>query len=165
LIVGFVLIGLMLFSTIGFAFSGFYGSSGSDEGETQDTPYFNGNYWIYPLGGQEYYFTNSIESIEFDELSFDLSLNQYVGKNLYIDSENEEVLRMIGSNLGRFADRVQEACYGECERDLPEKECSENIIVYKDSEEENVVKEDNCIFIDGSLKTVDSFLYRVLGFN
>ena len=71
----------------------------------------------------------------------------------------------ITNNLGRYASRIQEACYGECERDFPEKDCSENLIVFKEMEERKIYQEEKCIFIEGDLLSVDAFLYKIMGFS
>ena len=63
-----------------------------------------------------------------------------------------------------YSYRIQDACYGECERDLPEKSCEEKIIVFRESQEKQIYQEGNCIFIDGDLSSVDAFLYKILGF-
>jgi hypothetical protein len=164
IIVGFVLIFLMVFSTIGFALSGIgggsYGESSSEQGK-----YFNGQYWVYPFGSSELYFTNDLEEISFDSLDFEMSFSDYSGRNLYVDSESEAVINEISLSLGRFAGRVQKACYKECEKDLPEKDCTENIIVWKQTGINQVTQEGQCIFIDGDLELVDAFLYRIFGLN
>jgi hypothetical protein len=163
-IVGIILISLMLFSTAGFALTGLYGgnSGGSgDEGDL-DGPYYNGQYWVYPVGGVEYYFSNNKEEVNIEIVSIDRSLFDYSGKNLYIDSKDSSVLNEIYVNLGRYTGRVQEACYGECERDLPEKDCSENLIKWEQSDQERIYEEENCVFIEGSLKTLDAFLFKIL---
>ncbi|MDP4039897.1 MAG: hypothetical protein Q8P57_04955 [Candidatus Pacearchaeota archaeon] len=163
LIVGIILIALLVFSTAGFALNGLSeGNAGQENGEE---PYYDGQYWIYPFGGQNYYFTYSIGETEMGDLNFTKSLSSYSGKNLYIDAENSAVLTELANNLGRFAGRIQEACYGECERDLPEKTCEENMIIWRDSGMNKVTQNENCIFIEGDLRIVDAFLYKVLGFN
>jgi regulator of sigma D len=56
---------------------------------------------------------------------------------------------------------MQEACYGSCERNLPEKNCTENIIIFKDSKENSVTQQDKCVFIEGDLRTVDAYIYKL----
>ena len=97
-------------------------------------------------------------------LEISMKINDFSGKTLYIDSENLAVNGEILNNLGKYSYRIQEACYGECERNLPEKSCEDNFIVFRESEERNVYQEENCIFIDGDLSSVDAFLYKILGF-
>jgi len=90
-------------------------------------------------------------------------LNDYAGLPLYIDSDVDSVSSEVVLTLGRFASRVQGACYGECETDLPEKDCSENLIIIRDSLENRVYQEEKCVFIEGDVATADAFLFRVLG--
>src|SRR3989344_1756426 len=78
--------------------------------------------------------------------------------------ENQEATNEIASTLGIYSQRIQLVCYGSCEQDLPEKDCSEEIIVFKDSQENKVYQEENCIFIEGDIKAVDAFLYKILGY-
>ena len=87
----------------------------------------------------------------------------YRGNILYIDSESEQVTGEIWNSVGRFAQRVQEACLGQCERDLPEKSCEDHIIVYREKSENRVYQDDNCVFIEGDMKAVDAFLYSAFG--
>ena len=99
------------------------------------------------------------------EVNITHNIGNYFSKVLYIDSESDAIWQEIASNLGRYAERVQLACYGECERNLPEKDCSENIVVWRDSIESVVYQQENCVIIEGDLMAVDAFLYRVLGIN
>ena len=161
---GIFFIVLLVLSTAGFALTGI-SNSNNNAGTQSNEGQFNGQYWTYNLGGQEYYFSNNLDEINFESVEISRQISSYYGKSLYIDAENPEVLREVANNLGRLASRFQEACYGECERDLPEKDCSEKLIVWKNSGENKVYEEQNCVFIEGDLNAVDAFLYRVLGFN
>ena len=161
-IAGGVLVFLMVFSTAGFALNGLGGGNSNSDG--LEDVYFDGQYWVYSLGGQQFYFTNRIEDISEIPLEISMKINDFSGKTLYIDSENLAVNGEILNNLGKYAYRIQEACYGECERNLPEKSCEDNFIVFRESEERNVYQEENCIFVDGDLSSVDAFLYKILGF-
>ena len=162
LLAGAVLIFLMVFSTAGFALNGIgLGNSNSEDIESE---YFDGQNWIYSFGEQQFYFANNIEEVSEIPLEISLKINEISGETIYIDSENSAVKNEILNNLGRYSYRIQEACYGECERDLPEKSCEEKIIVFRESQEKQIYREGNCIFIDGDLSSVDAFLYKILGF-
>ena len=160
IVAGSVLIFLMVFSTAGFALNGI---GGNDESLEDDEAYFDGQYWNYNLGGQQFYFSNKLEDINEISVPISLKINDFSEKVLYIDSEDIETSSKIKNNLGRYSLRVQEACYGECERDLPEKKCIENIIIFKESEKTKISQEENCIFIEGTSLEVDAFLYKILG--
>ena len=96
------------------------------------------------------------------------SVRDYAGKQLYVASDNNAVLQEIGLNLGNYVPRVHRACLGVCEDNLPEKSCDgeDNLIVWNsDASVGGVYQEQNCIFIDGDLRAVDAFLYKILGNN
>ena len=162
---GIFFIVLLVLSTAGFALTAVYNSNSNNIKSQSNEAQYNGKYWVYNSGGQEYYFSNKIEDVTFDNVEISKQISGYYGKNIYIDSENEEVTGILANNLGRASSRIQEACYGKCNRDLPEKDCSENLIVWRNSQENKVHEEQNCVFIDGDLKAVDAFLYRLLGLN
>ena len=162
LVAGSVLIFLMVFSTAGFALNGIGGNG--DETEKEEI-YFNGNYWIYQFGEQQFYFNNKLEDASKVSVSMSAKLTDFSQQILYIDSENVEAFSGITNNLGRYSSRIQEACYENCERDVPEKDCSENLIVFREMEERKIYQEEKCIFIEGDLLSVDAFLYKIMGFS
>lgn len=162
LIIGIVMIGLIVLSTLGFAVSNFSGSTSSN---TNQDVYFDGSNWIYSVGSTEYKFKNSVDEVSDVVLNFNKNLGDYAGQELYVDSLDSASLIDISQTLGRFSGRLQEACYGNCERDLPERDCSVNLIVVKESSVKRVYQEDNCIFIEGGIESTDAFLFRILGFN
>jgi len=161
LVAGSVLIFLMVFSTAGFALNGIGGNS--DSPEDSEEIYFDGNYWIYSFGSQQFYFENKLEDTSEVSVQITARINDFSQQILYLDSENVGATSEISNNLGRYSSRVQEACYGECERDVPERDCSENLVVFKEGNERKVTQKDKCIFIEGDLASVDAFLYKVLG--
>ena len=79
-------------------------------------------------------------------------------------SGNSQGLNQALGFLGPFVSRIQEACYGPCEEDLPEKSCEDNLIVVKESEESKIYQEENCIFIEGGTGAIDAFFYRLFEF-
>jgi hypothetical protein len=165
-IAGGVLIFLMVFSTAGFAFFNREDSSFSeDEQGGNSNYYFNGQYFVYRINGQEFYFTNNLELTQIIPVDINIAVGNYAGSNIYLAFDNDIIANEISQNLGRYAERIQMACYGSCEKDLPEKECDENLIIWKESEAGRVYQEENCIFIEGDLIAVDAFLYNVLGIN
>jgi hypothetical protein len=159
MLVGGTLIFLMFFSTIAFVFT-FAGFGGGLPG-TEDY-YFDGQYWVLQSGGQVFYFNNHRDEVRDVPIEMQSTLLDFSGRPLYIDSERDEITILVSTNLARYALRTQEACYGECEGDLPRVGCDENLIVWMAGEEESVRQEDKCIFIEGN-RAADAFLYRVLG--
>lgn len=143
-----IILALLVLSTLGYAL--FY--SNSDSIQTEN-PNSDTNYFTYP--------SESLASIPVD---ISLTLNNYVGKNVYVSAGNSQVLSEIARGLGKHAARIQQACHGPCEEDLPEKTCADLLIVWKDNIEQKVYQEENCVFIEGDLKAVDAFLYKILGY-
>lgn len=152
---------LLLGSTAGYSFfSGTKDSSSSDSGIQQV-----GNQWVVNSNGDQFAFSSSpdsAKSVKISSLVYDIS--NYYQKPLYISSNSSAVTYEISTTLGKFASRVQEACYGNCTLDLPEKNCTTDLlVVYRESEVDNrVYQEDNCVFINGNITSVDAFLYKVM---
>ena len=141
------------------------GSSDSTNTPGENGIQYLGNRWVITHLGTQFSFSSSPESETIKEIPVDISLQlkDYLGKTVYIDSENIAILQEIGSTLQGYASRVQEGCYGNCERDLPEKTCDDYIIVWTDSTEKKVYQQDNCVFIEGDMETTDAFLFKMLG--
>ena len=156
---------LLIISTAGYAFMS--GSRDSEETEDEDSKVQQiGSYWVLTLDGEKIYFSNSPEDVEdIEVIVYGINLNTYKNKPLYIDSENQGIASELGSSLGRYAERTQLACYGECERDLAEKTCSDNLIVWKEAEENYVYQNESCVFIEGDMKAADAFLYKIFNVN
>ena len=171
-IVSVFMLVVLLLGTVGFAFSFNDGPGDSGSGSSSSGGSVGGvNYdnarglWYLDVGGQVIYFSNSpaeVADVEIDSLKM---LGDFSGRSLYISSDNQGALNEIGSTLGLYASRVQEACYGECGENLPEMNCTSgnNLIVFGESENSVVYDNEDCVFIEGDLETVDAFLYRILG--
>ena len=161
-ILSLLMLGIMILSTAGFAF--IY----TPEDNSQQIPPEGlvdvGGQWAAVVNEQAFYFSSSPDVTSSVQVDTQVTLSNYAGKNLFVDSTSQEVTTEILSTLGRFASRAQEACYGACERDLPEKDCTENLIIWKESAERKIYQQDNCVFIEGDLTAVDAFLYKVFGF-
>jgi hypothetical protein len=88
---------------------------------------------------------------------------------------NKAASNEIINNLKGIFSRYQEACLvGGCDyddvnetgnKDLPEKTCSDNLIVFDEIENETRVwQENNCVYISGNyILGADAFLYNVFG--
>jgi hypothetical protein len=173
LIIGMVLIGLMVLSTVGYALTG----RGESSARTQNIKIRgvdfvkNDAYWQFSLNGQDYvteYNPSEIKDIKTVE---GLSLQNFQNKPLYFVGDNEAISE-LARNLNNQALRVQKACLSEddCKENSPIKNCSENnIIIVKEpdkNESQNIYKTDNCIFIIANsteqAKYSDAFLFSVL---
>lgn len=163
---GIIIIALLVLSTLGFALSGV--GLRRDDGASEDGLTYNGQYWVYTAGGQQYFFTHHPSELTDVSIQITKTLVDYASKQIYIASEDSLGVQEIATNLGRYSPRISEACYGTCEKDLPEKECvagAEPLIVVRAANAFRVSEQDNCVFIDGDLRSVDAFLYHVLGLN
>jgi len=169
-VIGIFILVVLVLGTIGYGFLS--GPGGEVNVNSQNTGEENlangqvietGGRWTANMNGQVLYFTNSPESVKNVSVLIDFEISSLTGKQVYIDSDNSAIASEIAINLGKYAGKISEACYGSCERDLPEKNCTENLIVWRDKLENRVYQEENCIFIEGNLKAVDAFLYKVFG--
>lgn len=171
LIIGFILIGIMLFSILGYSFGG-------KEDNNLKKLNYNGfefveqnGFWIINIEGLQFFFKYNPKQIE--EVNSELKyLSHYQGKPLYIFSESNEAESEIYRNLfyqNQIVLRIQPACLeGKiCEGDFPIKTCKDNFIIIKESENSKITQEENCIFIEGKqenlVKITDIFLFKILG--
>lgn len=176
-LVGGILIFLMVLSTLGFAFSN--KDSNNSEGN-QIVKYNgikfiqNGEYWRFNVQGVELFTENNAEEVENISFTNYLTIQNYAGKPLYFVG-NSPAYASLGSNLGNFVLRIGLACLnGEnCTGDFPVKNCSvDNVINIKEVDYdsdyvENIVQDENCVFIQASLqnqtKYADALLFELLG--
>ena len=139
---------------MGFAFS-FYTP---DEQSQASTDIYADDAII--IGDSKVYLSNSRDEAKNTTVEISANLGEYSNQPLYLDvNGNSAVIQEIGSSLGRYSSRIQEACYGKCDRDVAEKTCDENIIIWKDSIQNKIYQEGKCIFIEGDLRAVDAFIY------
>ena len=164
-ILAVVVLALLVTSTVGFAF--FLNPrdiSQQNNNQPQEGTVTNvGGRWQVYTEGQTFYLSNSPEAVKNISVEITLSLNSYVGAPVYISSDNQAISNEVAEVINRYASRLQPACLGNCSEDLPEKTCEDLMIVWRDSVERKVSQEQNCIFIDGDMNSVDAFLYRLLG--
>jgi len=165
IISAFMLITL-IFGTVGYGFFAGPGPTTNTETENdlpEGTVINVGNQWVLNSQGQNFFFSNSPDSVA--DIPVDITSNAYSfsSATLYIDSESQAVNTELASTLQSFTHRIQAACLGSCpDRNVPEKTCEDNIIVWEDAPENKVYQEENCIFIEGDLLAVDAFLYKLL---
>jgi hypothetical protein len=162
-IVSLLLLALLVLSTLGYALISNPGG-GQDEKKTENVQNIGG-LWIADFGEERLYFSNSPEEVRNISVEVDFySLEDFFSRPLYVVSNKEGITQEIAQNIGRYTDRMQPACYGKCDEDLPEKNCSDNLIVWKEADENKVYQNESCVFIEGDMKAVDAFLYRLFGF-
>jgi hypothetical protein len=162
-----IMLSLLLLSTLGFAFLSNPNSSINNQNQQNipqnpqqqnpPTDRISINYQ-----GSIFNLQSSQSDIENITVNVNITPQDYSGQPLYLDIANQGILQEIISTIGRFASRVQEACHGKCDENLPEKNCSSNLIVWSESTENRVYQEDSCIFILGDLNAADAFIYNIL---
>jgi len=172
LILGMILILVMVFGTIGFAFSDNEAEGGLEIVNYGGIDFIREiDYWSFNIQGYDFLTKHNPREVEdISYLSYS-SLQNYNGMPLYYAGETGEGLLEIERNLGgRFALRVSNACIDgkNCEGDYPVKNCSEdNIVVVDVGEKEQIYEEENCVFIFASYQNqtryVDAFLFNLLG--
>lgn len=168
--VGVILVFLMVASTIGFAVQGNLGNSGTGN-ENSDKLTYNGfefsylnGFWVF----ENFVFKNNPKEVP--DIGSDLkNIDEYRGKPLYIQSEDENAESELYVNLGQVAERVQKVCVEgtACLEGLPIKTCNDNFIIVKESEIAKISQSDGCVYIEGKkeelVKLTDQFLFRILG--
>jgi len=170
LIVGFILILIMILSTIGFSFlSKEQNNSNIIINEKGVDFYKQSNIWIADINNQQYQFQYLPSQVSDIEINGTVNLNNYINQVAYIVNVNEGASEVL-VNLQRYLLRYQEACKEELNcssEDLPIKDCSENLFIFEEGKEETkVIIENKCVYIKGDqLRASDAFLYKVLNIN
>ena len=171
-IVGFILVFLMVSSTLGFAFQGHLSNrSPTQDNTNQNMVHYNGfsfenfnGFWVWG----NFAFRNLPGDVP--EIGGELkNLDHYRGEPVYIRSENEDARSEIIVNLGQVAGGVQGACLQK--KDCGENEfvrtCEDNFIIIEENSKTEIVQNNNCVFIHGSadnlIKLTDQFLFKIMG--
>ncbi len=171
LILGILLAGLMILSTVGFAFlSGT--RSEIKKLKYNDIEFALLNDGLWHGAGNNFEIVTVYNPKEVENITFNIfnNLNNYYGATLYFlqDSESEATSE-IARNLENYVARIQYACIKEdCEENLPIKSCeNDNIISIKESNETLIKQENKCVYIQGKreeiIKLSDAFIFRVFG--
>ena len=162
----FIMLSVLMLGTIGYGFSLYSENQPEKQTNSNQSKAINvGNQWAIQYGGQDLYLKSSPESVQDVPVEINTNLNKYYQQPLYIVSDSEDISYEIYSTLGRYASRYQLACYEKCDKNLPEKSCDENLIVWNTSQINKVYQNDSCVFIEGDIKAVDAFLYKIFGIN
>ena len=160
-VLSFFMLIILLGSTAGFAFIS-YEQDRPPEAVTEGVE-DTGNGWLLHWQGETFSLRASPSAVADVPVETSVTLQDYAGAVLYVDAESEAIVTELDSTLGRYTNRFQPACYGSCERDLPELNCTSNLIVWNPSDENSVRQEEQCVFIDGDIRAVDAFIYRTFG--
>ena len=119
--------------------------------------------WVLDINGQKIYITNSKNDVENISVNVGTTARDFSGKTVYISSDSPLAYNELAYPLSAYASRIQEACYGKCDKNLPEKNCTDSLIVFRQNETGKISQSNNCIFIDGNLREVDAFIYKLFG--
>ncbi len=172
-IIGILLIGLMIFSTLGYALTG-------DDEKTEEKEYGgikfiqdSSGYWIFNI--QNYEFMTKYNPQEVEDINFlnTITLQDYMNKPLYFVGEFQEPIYELSRNFNNFVLRFNNACLDEnCSMAYPVKNCSEdNVIIIQEidyeKDRENILIDENCVFIKANevnqTKYADAYLFKLLG--
>ena len=167
IIVGSVLIFLMVFSSLGYAF---LSDRGDEEWKSSYNDYVfikTNRLWGLEKDGGVFYFQYLPQEIENVSVTGFYSIEDYFDKPLYFVNNNPASQEIL-NNLGNYILRYQDACLSgmNCTGAV-EKTCEDNVIIFEEAEnieETKVYKNRNCVYISGDLaKGADAFLYKLLG--
>lgn len=171
-LIGGAMILVMLASVLGYAF-------GRDQtANSSEKIIYNGleftkqsGFWNVVLGGYQFSFKYNPKEAEKVSSSLNL-LGSYSGKPLYLLIENTEAGLEIYRNLfyqNQIVERIQDACLtGEkCDKNSPVKTCESNFIIIKESDNNAIRQQQNCVFIEGNMSNLtelsDGFLFKITG--
>ena len=183
IIAGGVLIAVMIFSVLGYAFQNVLTGNSVNSGNVTQTITYNGinfqqtqsGYWtVGAQGSNQLVFTyNPTEIPLYNLTNLTMNINDFKGKPLYIDSNgNLNAESEIYFNMKNFASSIADACpEGEtCNSTsgqiLPTKSGQNNFIIIQQGNG-SVSQEGNCIYISGNsdnlISLIDNVLFKILG--
>jgi len=179
ILVGIVLIGVMILSTLGYSLS----SKDEEEGGSAKKVIYNGfeftnqnGFWVLDIENLEFAFRNNPNEVKRIDSNVSL-LNAYFNQPLYLSSEDGEASSEIYINLNQITLRMQNACLNSsliqnkskdsCDENLPIKDCNSNFIIIKESNNTEIIQNQKCVFIQGPkeelLNLTDEFLFKIIG--
>jgi hypothetical protein len=167
MIIGGVLILIMVLSSLGFSLLSRDDSGGVSSIKEGNKEFFLENgFWKLDIGGQIAVFRYLPSELEDVSIEGSYDLNKYISQPVYFINVNEsEGISEILNNLGGYFLRYQEACLNNslCDKDLPVKDCDENLIIFEGGNESRVYQNESCVYLSGDhVKSADVFLYKVL---
>jgi len=129
-------------------------------------------FYVLTRGNNNIYLNSNPNNINL--LNYEINMSKMVamfnGNSIYIDAKNTYLYQVLEQNLFTYANRIVPACIDEldCENNnLPIKTCEDNIIIIKESNENKIYEDNNCIYIEGKSEDIttltDIFLLRVFG--
>lgn len=172
LIIGGVLMAVMLFSIIGYAFENYItgNTSSSNPSVTYNNVVFTqqNGYWGANYSGSSLLFSYNPGQVSLNA-SLASNINDFFNKPLYIYSYDSNAEAEIRNVLYPFTSQIQDACPSgmQCSQgQLPVENCSSNFIIIQGGNA-SVSQQDNCIYISGQgqnlIMSVDAVLFKILG--
>ena len=167
----------MTFSTLGYAF---YSSAGNQEDkgkiiEYKGIEFKQTNYgsWIFNIQGHDFEtMYNPLETTNISVITTK-NLQDYADLPLYFGIESEKEISALGiselsRNLDNFILRSGIACLEkDCSDNYPIKNCTDNMIVFKQENFTRVREENGCIYVYSNNieaeRASDALLYRLFG--
>ena len=163
--ISIILLFIMVVSTIGYAFTLFSENNSSRESKASSDEQIQteSGQWVFPFENKNLLLRSSKESVKNISVEIFVNIENYKNMPVYIDTANSSsIYQEIAYSISTFSYKLPaEACYGPCKANLPEKNCSDYLIVYNKSNENKVSQVENCIFIEGDIRGVDAFLYKL----
>lgn len=173
-IVAIIMVSLMMFSILGIVVTSFGNQSNSQREKYNGLTFINNNgFWYLELSETQIpfqYFPTETDSINIETIGNLNLLEDYYNQPLFIYYEDYNSASEVYGSLGRYTTRVQTACQGEetcLNPEDPIKDCSDNFILIKESNQSSITQEENCVYIEGKREDLvmitDEFLFRVMG--
>lgn len=188
LVIGIVMIGILVFSTAGFALF-----SGDDESVQENKKITHNGYefikqdniWITQINNKNHAFFYLPTEIDNITINITNNILTYMNQPLYIVNSNAAENQITFNLYPEYILRIQNACLGttffsnvtntttmvnttNCADNLPIKNCeTNNIIIFQnENKTTNIYQEQNCIYIEGdSMKGTDKLIQKLLQIN
>jgi len=176
MVIGIILVAVMIIGTLGYGFLSRQETGGSNsKKESYKGVEFimtDSGFWYAAISGYGFYFQHLPKETENISVPF-ARLEEYYYKPLFFVFNDGDMAAKgeIYRGLKDFTSSYpQDACLegATCEsNELPEENCSSNVIIFNVKNETNVFREENCVFIESQaedmVRAADAFLYRLLG--
>lgn len=172
IIVGVIMIFIMLGSTFGIIVNSFNNNSNNNSNVKYNGYTFTNtnDLWATAVGGNIFMFEYNPTQVQKVEANVN-PMSSYSGKPLYVFSDDYLSEVEIYRNLQNVTQRIQGACPEDatnCSEDWPTKDCSNNFIIIKESNETaSISQNDNCVIIEGNEENLtqitDEFLFKIIG--
>ena len=164
-LLGGALIIIMIISTAGYSWLDGNNKNSENKQTEKGIDFVRQNeMWSAQIGGQNFLFTYLPSEVENISVNGSFNLANYSRQVVYFNSIGIGATEVL-DNLGSFILRYQQACTENC-TDFPVKSCNSNFIIFENSDETKVYKNQSCVYIAGDeQKGADAFLYKILGIN